>query len=120
MKKLIIFILSIIVLSYPMPSFAKRVHVEYPDTITVNGVVYQPAYSESFFFHKAYIVACDPTANKMKWKKKIYSTFLNPLVEHDVQFIMIKKVQYENGILVIENENDVKYFMNLETLDIKK
>ena len=83
-------------------------------------MVYKPAYSESFFFHKAYIVACDSTENKMKWKKKIYSTFLNPFVEHDVQFIMIKKVQYENGILVIENENDIKYFINLETLDIKK
>jgi hypothetical protein len=120
MNKLIIIILSIIVLSCPITSFAKRVLVEYPDTISVEGVIYKPFYSESFFFHNAYIVAYDCAANKMIWEKKIYSTFLNPLVEHDVQFIMIKKVQYENGILVIENEEDVKYFMNLETLDIKK
>lgn len=114
MYKIIISILSIVVLSYPIPLLAKRVIIDYPDTITVDGIVYKPAYSESIFLHKVYVEAFDSKDNKVIWKRKLYSTFLNPFIEHDAQFIMIKKIQLKNDTLVIENEKNISYFINLK------
>ena len=118
MKKVIFYILIFVAFSYS--SFAKRPYFDYPDKISVNGMNYSATYTESFFFHKAYIEAHDIKSNELIWKKKIYSTFLNPFVEHDNQFVMIKKVAFVNGNLIIVNEKDGKYLLNLKTHKLKK
>ena len=120
MKKFVIYLLLMLVFVFPASVFAKRMYVEYPDEIKVDGVIYKATYSESFFFHKAFIEAYDSRTNDMLWKKMIYSTFMNPLVEHDVQWVLIKKVVYENEKLIIENEDKIRYFIELETLKVKK
>ena len=109
-----------VVVSCSFSSFAKRPYFDYPDEITFNDIKYSATYSESMFFHKAYIEAHDIKTNELLWKKKIYSTFLNPFVEHDNQFVMIKKVSCVNGNLIILNENEVKYLLNLKTHKLKK
>ena len=120
MKKPIFYILIFVVVTFSFSSFAKRPYFAYPDEITVNDIKYSATYSESLFFHKAYIEAHDIKSNELLWKKKIYSTFLNPFVEHDNQFVMIKKVSCENGTLIILNENKFKYLLDLKTKKLKK
>lgn len=120
MKKSVFIILVVIILNCPIYSLAKRIAVDYPDEVIVDGIKYGATYSEHLFSYKAYIEARDVKSNEVMWKKKIYSIFLSPLKEHDNQFVMIKKVSYENGSLVIVNEKDEKYLVNLETLEISK
>jgi len=120
MKKNVFFILAVIILHCPIYSFAKRIPVDYQDEIIVGGIKYGATYSEDLFSYKAYIEARDVESNEVMWKRKVYSIFLSPLKEHDIQFVMIKKVSYENGSLVVVNEKDEKYLVNLETLEIRK
>jgi len=120
MKKSVFFILAVIILNCPIYSLAKRIAVDYPDEVIVDGIKYGATYSEHLFSYEAYIEARDVKSDEVMWKKKIYSIFLSPLKEHDIQFVMIKKVSYENGSLVVVNEKDDRYLVNLETLEIRK
>jgi hypothetical protein len=94
--------------------------IDYPDSVISEGIKYEATYKDGFCLYKAYIEAIDLITKKVIWKKKIYQILMNPIIEHDVQWVEIKKVELKNGHLIIENENGKRYQLNLKNQKLKK
>lgn len=67
-----------------------------------------------------YIEAYDIKTNKKVWKKKVYRVFINPLMETDVQWIFISSLSIKDGKLVVINERDKKYKVNIPKKILKE
>jgi hypothetical protein len=120
LKKKIFQTAIILVLLTSSMSLSKRAFFDYPDSVISEGIKYEATYKDGFCFYKAYIEAIDLTTKKVIWKKKIYQILMNPIMEHDVQWVEIKKVELKNGHLIIENEKGKIYQLNLKNQKLKK
>ena len=107
-------------LSFVTIAMAKRVYVKYPDSAISNGIEYKATYDEGWLFNDVFIEAIDTSSSARIWKKKIYSTLLNPILEHDVQFVEITSVVLKDEKLFIENEKKVHYILDIKTLKLVK
>lgn len=65
------------------------------------------------------IEAWDIKTNRMLWDLKIYETKYAPTLEQDVQDVYIASLKIENGKLLITNERNEKYALNLETKQVE-
>jgi hypothetical protein len=119
MKKVILS-LSLVLFAVHTPTYAKRAYIEYPDKITIENIEYKASYEMGKLLQKAYIEARNIESDELMWKIKIYQIILNPVKEHDVQWVMITEVKEENGKLIISNEKKEKFSLDLKTLKIKK
>lgn len=55
-----------------------------------------------------YVEAWDTVTNTKVWEKKVYSVFINPIMEQDVQWLFIKSLSIEdNKLMVIDEEGQV-------------
>ncbi|MFH0854755.1 MAG: hypothetical protein V1891_04690 [bacterium] len=120
MKTKIISILLLTLFIFPSLLFAKRANIEYPDKIIIKNIEYKASYEMGNLFQKAYIEARNIETDKIIWKKEIYQITLNPIMEQDVQWVMIIKVEMEDNKLLISNENEQNFLLDLETLEIEK
>ncbi len=112
--KLIIFCTLLLIVIVPTITAAKRIYIEHPDNITINDIKYQAAYEDGLFFHTAFVKATNIKTKETIWKKKIYSTLMNPVMEHDVQWVMIKRIEFKNDLLLIENEENKQFLLKIE------
>jgi uncharacterized GH25 family protein len=119
MKKIIVYTF-VALLSFVSIATAKRVYVEYPDSVISNGIEYKATYDEGWLFHDVFIEAIDTKSKARIWKKKIYSTLMNPILEHDVQFVVITSVVLKDGKLFIENEKNSHYILDTKTQKLVK
>ena len=39
---------------------------------------------------------------------------MNPVMEHDVQWVMIKRIEFKNDLLLIENEENKQFLLKIE------
>ncbi len=120
MKTKIISILLLTLFIFPSLLFAKRANIEYPDKIIIKNIEYKASYEMGNLFQKAYIEARNIETDKIIWKKEIYQITLNPIMEQDVQWVMIIKVEIKDNKLLISNENEQNFLLDLETLEIEK
>lgn len=120
MKTKIISILLLTLFISPSPLFAKRANIEYPDKIIIENIEYKASYEMGNLFQKAYIEARNIETDKIIWKKEIYQITLNPIMEQDVQWVMIVKVEMKDNKLIISNEKEQKFLLDLETLEVEK
>jgi hypothetical protein len=67
-----------------------------------------------------FIEARDIKSEKLLWKKKIYSVWIIPFIETDVQWVFITELKIETDKLIISNEKGHKYSLNLKTLKLRK
>jgi hypothetical protein len=67
-----------------------------------------------------YVEAWDLESGKKLWEKNIYHVPIKPIMEADVQWIFITELSIEDGNLVVTNEHDEKYILNLETGKVSK
>ncbi len=67
-----------------------------------------------------YIEALDNSTGEKLWRKKVYTIKLNPKIEKDVQWIFISKIEIENEKLIITDENEKKYLLELEQNNTQK
>jgi hypothetical protein len=120
MKEKIIVFLSLALFILHAPLFAKRAYIKYPDKITIDNIEYKASYEMGNLVQKAYIEARNIETEEIIWKKKIYQIMLNPVLEQDVQWIMITDVKEKNGQLIISNEKKDIFSLDLKTLEVKK
>ncbi|MEZ5594412.1 MAG: hypothetical protein R3F53_28475 [Gammaproteobacteria bacterium] len=69
-----------------------------------------------------YVLATEIKTNKILWRKRIYKISYKPAMTKDVQDVFITSLeilQNENSLL-ITNEKNSKYKLNLETLKVEK
>lgn len=100
--------------------FAKRMHIEYPDKIRVGDIEYKAVYEMGKLLQKAYIEARNIKSNEIIWKKKIYQIIINPLMEHDIQWVMITNLKKYGMKLLIYDEKERSFILDLDSLNVKK
>lgn len=120
MKKQIILLLSLALFTMQTPLSAKRAYIEYPDKIIIENIEYKATYEMGSLLQKAYIEAKSIETGKILWKTKIYQIILNPVMEQDVQWVMITEIKEKGGELIISNEKKEKYSLDLKILKVKK
>ena len=67
-----------------------------------------------------FVVAIDNTTGKKLWEKRIYKVWFKFWLEKDVQTIYITEMRIENQKLIIRNEKDEYYSLDLRTKDVEK
>jgi hypothetical protein len=67
-----------------------------------------------------YVVAWDQATGKLLWKKTLFRKVLNPLLEHDVQWVFIKEMRLEDNHLLLKDEHNRRYSLDLKTRKAKK
>ncbi len=102
------------------PLFAKRAFVEYPDKLISGNTEYKASYDFGRKMQNAYIEARDIVSNTVIWKIKIYSIRLDPALEQDVQWVMIIEIKEKNGRLIISNEKNQFFSLDLKSMEVKK
>ena len=69
---------------------------------------------------KGYVVASDAATGKQLWEKTIFRKCICPCVEHDVQWIFIKQMRLNAGRLILVDERNRTYSLDLKTRSVKK
>jgi len=127
MKKLslILTIISVSALLFSNAIEAKRMFDEslLPENVALvkDGIKYIPSYHYDPNSGKTvYIEALDIKSGKKLWKEKIYETKYDLTLEHDVQDVFITYLWIKKGKLMIRNELDDFYELNLKNRTVKK
>jgi len=63
----------------------------------------------------SYVEAWDVKSGKKLWEKKVYTVIIDPMVEEDVQWVFISSLSIEDGKLLVVNERNYKYKIDLNT-----
>jgi len=67
-----------------------------------------------------YVEAWDIKNNNMLWELQVYETKYNPKLEQDAQDIFITSLEISHGKLVVTNERNDIYAINLDTRKIEQ
>jgi len=116
MRILIVTILASM-LMLPSLALAKRVPSPKVAPITHQGVRYVVPNDKGT---AAYVEAWDVATGKRLWKKTVFTTWLNPFVEHCIQSVFIRDMRVEDGYLVFVSEKEKSYFLDLKTKRVRK
>lgn len=69
---------------------------------------------------REYIEVWDLQAKKKVWEQTIYTNSIQPGLEKDVQWVFIKKITIDRGNLLITDEHDRRFLLDLKTRRIKR
>jgi len=114
MKKIL---LAIIFLAVSSGLFveAKRTPPPVVQPIVYSGVQYVAPYGVIW-----YIEAYNTTPQEKLWWMKVYTIKYIPGLETDIQDVFITKLAIRDGKLIVSNEDDNQYTINLETKKVEK
>jgi hypothetical protein len=109
-------------------SFAASAKREVPSevpTIIFEGVEYSVphfGFENGSKQNGGFVKAANEKSNEVMWVKRIYKIWYNPFKERDAQDIFITNMQLssDNAHLVITNERNEKYSLNIGTLKLKR
>jgi hypothetical protein len=79
-----------------------------------NGIVYSAPHDQMGF-----VVAKDEKSGNLIFSKQIYVVKYDPNLEKDVQDCFITELRLANDKLIVDNERDSQYELNLATLAVK-
>ncbi len=105
------------VIALPTAAFAKRIPAPVIEPVVHDGVRYTVPNDKGT---KGYVVAWDVASGRQLWKKTIFTKWICPLFEHDVQWVFIKQMRLESERLVFVTERDKSYSLDLKTKRVKK
>ncbi|WP_339886895.1 hypothetical protein [uncultured Flavobacterium sp.] len=66
------------------------------------------------------IIATDTLTKALLWKKEIYKITYDEKLERDIQDVFIDSISSKDNLLIIRNEDNDVYSLNLETKEIIK
>jgi hypothetical protein len=86
--------------------------------VTVGNIEYSAPRNGT---HKqmGFIEARDLKSGKLIWSRQIYAVKYDPDLEGDVQDVFIKSITVEGNHLIITNERNSKYQLDLNSLEVK-
>jgi hypothetical protein len=64
---------------------------------------------------RAYIEAWDVRTNKKLWDLTIFTNWIDPKLEEDVQHVFIKALSVQDGTLIVTSERGETYRVDLKT-----
>jgi hypothetical protein len=101
----------------PGVAHAKRARAAKVEPVIYDGVRYVAPNDNG---RRGYIQAWDTKTNKLLWELTIYRNFINPFLEEDVQWVFIKKLSLADGKLIVVDERQRAYSIDLKTRAVKK
>jgi hypothetical protein len=110
-------ILLLSVLMLPSLALAKRIPAPKVESIVHEGVRYVAPNDKGT---DAYVEAWDVATGKRLWKKTVFTTWINPIKEHCIQWVFIREMRREDGHLVISSERGKSYSLDLKTKRVRK
>ena|SRR5438477_13186270 len=104
-------------LMLPSLALAKRGPAPKVEPITNQGIRYVVPNDKGT---DAYVEAWDVATGKRLWKKTVFTTWINPFLEHCIQWVFIRDMRLDDGHLVIVGEKDKTYSLDLKTKHVRK
>jgi len=101
-------------LALAMPCAAKRAAPQKVTPVMYEGIRYEAPIDQMGF-----VVAFDNATGMKLWEKRIYKVWYKFWLEKDVQAIYITDMRLENQMLIIRNEKDEYYSLDLRTKNAK-
>ena len=95
-------------------AYAKRAPAPEVPAVTYHGVNYLATYA-----HGGVIEAYSVKTKNMLWRKKIYDITYQPQLEKDIQDVFITQMHVKEGRLIIKDEKNHTYALNLKTHKVK-
>lgn len=123
--KLLSIVVAMLVLLAPV-AFAKRTTPAEVKPVVYEGIEYRApinTYSpdgKSFPLKMGVVEAWDKATGKMVWEKKVYTADLDPGLERDVQDVYITKLEIADRKLIVTNEHNDRYSIDLKTKEVTK
>ena len=113
----LIAILSLTLLLAPSLAHAKRGPPPKIEPVVYGGVRYVVPNDNG---RQAYIQAWDKSTNHMLWSATVFRNAINPLLEEDVQWVFVKTLKLEHGNLIVVDERDRAYSVDLKTHAVRE
>jgi hypothetical protein len=117
MKTFFSIIVAMLVLLAPA-AFAKRGAPAEVKPVVHEGIEYRAPHSTIASEKMGVVEAWDKATDKMLWEKKVYTVKINPLMERDVQDVFVTKLEIDAGKLIVTNEKDARYSIDLKTQNV--
>jgi hypothetical protein len=87
--------------------------------LTVGNIEYSAPHRNGTHKQMGSIEARDPKSGKLIWSRQIYAVKYDPDLEGDIQDVFIKRITVEGNSLIITNERNSKYQLDLNSLEVK-
>jgi hypothetical protein len=86
--------------------------------LTVGNIEYSAPHRNRTHKQMGLIEARDLKSEKLIWSRQIYAVKYDPDLEGDVQDVFIKSITVEGNNLIITNERNSKYQLDLHSLEV--
>ena len=87
--------------------------------VTVGNIEYSAPHRNGTHKQMGFIEARAPKSGELIWSRQIYAVKYDPDLEGDVQDVFIKSITVEGNSLIITNERNSKYQLDLNSLEVK-
>ena len=87
--------------------------------VTVGNIEYSAPHRNGTHRKMGLLEASDLKSGKLIWSRQIYAVKYDPDLEGDVQDVFIKSITAEGNHLIITNERNSKYQLDLNSLEVK-
>ena len=110
-------ILVVILVLSAAPVFARRTPAPRVPAVEHAGVRYVAPNTSG---RVAYVEARDVQTGAELWRTPVFTNRIDPSLEEDVQWIFIKRLDVIDGTLVVIDERDRKYLVDLKTSRVQR
>ena len=86
--------------------------------VTVGNIEYSAPHRNGTQKQMGFIEARDSRSGKLIWSRQIYAVKYDPDLVGDVQDVFIKRITVEGNSLIITNERNSKYQLDLNSLEV--
>ena len=87
--------------------------------VKVGNIEYSAPHRNRTHKQMGFIEARDLKSGKLIWNRQIYAVKYDPDLEGDVQDVFIKSITIQGNNLIITNERNSKYQLDLNSLKVK-
>ena len=110
-------------ISGPSKTSAKRVGPRRVNSVIIGDVRYKAIHwgrERGFGQNGGYIAAVDVKTNKELWTLKVYDVDYEGGKEEDAQDVFIASMKADDGKLIIKDEDDRRYAVDVKTKAVKR
>jgi hypothetical protein len=100
----------------PAVALAKRIPPPKIEPIIYDGIKYVAPNDKGT---SAYVEAWDAVTGKRLWKRTVFRTWINPFVEHCIQWVFIQNMRVDNAHLIMVSEKGRTYDLDLKTRRVR-
>src|ERR1700677_1170478 len=111
-------IFTALIATFLLPSIAqaKRMEPAKVHPVEYDGIRYTAPNDDG---RRGYIQAVDVKTGKTLYEIVVFKNTIDPAMEEDVQWVFIKSLKIEKGVLIVTDERDHVYAVDLKTRAVK-